>query len=317
MNNRSMYLVILCIVSFIASVRLSAEWEKDGIPVCTALSIQYYPVIVTDSTGGAIVVWDDNRGAAQDIYGQRISPEGDLLWSPGGVPVCQEEGSQLAPEAVSDGEGGAIVFWLESKAPGTNNIDIYAQRIDSLGNPLWSEGGVAVCTDTFRQLYIEAIADLHGGAIVVWRDERNGPEDLYAQRLDRNGTILWQENGVAVCTKEDRQIWHTLVTDSAGGVFVAWCDFSDDYNLNAQRIDSVGSARWGADGIVICGAAGSQTYPVGCPGGTGDAIFAWEDWRAGVDHYIYAQRLDSSGASLWTNDGIPLCVSPDGQYAPE
>lgn len=61
----------------------------------------------------------------------------------GGLPVCTDPGSQRSPQAVSDGAGGAIVAWADSRS-GTQ--DHYVQRLSAAGVPLWSTDGMPLCT---------------------------------------------------------------------------------------------------------------------------------------------------------------------------
>jgi len=40
----------------------------------------------------------------------------------------------------------------------------------------------------------------------VWKDERNGNIDIYAQRIDASDVPLWAVDGVPVCTAAGDQI---------------------------------------------------------------------------------------------------------------
>ena len=54
-----------------------ADWTTDSTesnPICTAANDQYYPQIISDGSGGAIITWSDNRSGSHDIYAQRVSP---------------------------------------------------------------------------------------------------------------------------------------------------------------------------------------------------------------------------------------------------
>ena len=71
-----------------------------------------------------------------------------------------------------------------------SHTDIYAQRIDSDGNPQWAIDGDSICTASGNQFYPELVSDGAGGAIITWEDERDDPDgDIYAQRVNRDGTL--------------------------------------------------------------------------------------------------------------------------------
>jgi hypothetical protein len=52
----------------------TALWTADGEAISTADLHQMYPKIVSDGSGGAVIIWEDERsGTAVDIYAQGIS----------------------------------------------------------------------------------------------------------------------------------------------------------------------------------------------------------------------------------------------------
>ena len=58
-------------------------WLGDGIPLCTAANAQEFPTIASDGAGGAFVVWQDMRsGTNEDIYADRVNPNGVVLSAP-------------------------------------------------------------------------------------------------------------------------------------------------------------------------------------------------------------------------------------------
>jgi hypothetical protein len=59
-----------------------------GVSVCNAALHQVVPRIASDTQGGAIITWQDNRTATNDIYAQRIDADGASQWTNNGVPVC-------------------------------------------------------------------------------------------------------------------------------------------------------------------------------------------------------------------------------------
>jgi len=51
--------------------------------------------------------------------------------------------------------------------------------------------------------------------------------------------------------------------------------------------------------------------------GSGGAIITWTDYReTTTEPDIYAQRISSGGAQVWTNNGVPICEEINAQYNP-
>jgi hypothetical protein len=290
-------------------------WAWNGVAVCTATGRQFGPRLDSDGAGGAVMAWLDFRGGEYcDVYAQRVNAAGTVQWAANGAPVCTAVNDQLSLDIVSDGAGGAIIAWHDLRL--NPNYDIYAQRVDGSGTALWTSNGVAVCTAANVQKYPEMVSDGAGGAIVAWKDNRRGPDDLYAQRLNAAGTALWTVNGASLCTTGTVQRFHQIVSDGAGGAILAWPDSRNgSWDIYAQRVSASGAARWTANGVPICTAAGAQEDPQIAADAAGATFIAWQDARAG-EYDIYAQRLTSSGAAQCTPNGFAVCTAPKEQSSP-
>ena len=306
---------LLTLGLLVAATSASAQWQLDGSAVCTTWADQTHPAIVSDGAGGAIVTWYDNRSTNQDIYAQRINASGVVQWTANGVALCIAAGDQYFPTIVSDGAGGAIVTWYDTRS-GTNQ-DIYAQRINASGAVQWTANGVALCTAAADQYYPTIVSDGAGGAIVTWFDGRNGNNDIYAQRINSSGVIQWTANGVALCTAINSQQNPTIVPDGGGGAIVTWEDYRiGTADIYTQRISTSGVVQWVANGVALCTAANNQQTPVIISDGAGGAIVTWQDQRLGPGADIYAQRINASGVVQWTADGVALCAAASFQYNP-
>jgi hypothetical protein len=297
----------------LAGAREAEAWSSDSsvnTPVCTAADDQTRPAMVSDGTGGAIVVWQDHRsGTGQKIYAQRMDRYGATLWTDNGVAVCTAAGSQQYPAAISDDAGGVIVTWEDYRS-GTS--DIYAQRINSAGTRLWTDGGAIVCNYSSYQDRPAIVSDGAGRSIIVWSDYRDGHYDIYAQKIDLTGSRQWDSAGVGICTGGPGSDYFRTASDGMGGAVVTWPDWRGDTgpDIYAQRVSSSGALLWTDNGTAVCSASDAQQYPIIACDGSGGALVAWDDYRDGLD--VYVQRLDSEGTALWTENGIAL--TPSGGY---
>ncbi len=296
----------------------AADWPAEpnvNVPLCTATGNQSNPTVIPDGVGGIIATWEDSRGGyATDIYAQRISATGALLWTADGVAVCTATNVQDSPSIVSDGAGGAIVAWRDNRGGGT--YDIYAQRISATGTPLWTADGVALCTAGDYQGSPRIVSDGAHGAIVAWEDDRGGNADIYAQAISATGEVRWAADGVALCIDPFSQASPAIESDRAGGAVVAWVDRRNGSTLAdiyAQRVTSGGTPFWTGNGVKVCDAEGLQVDPVIASNATGDAIVAWYDWRSGTSTDIYAQRISAAGNVSWDSNGVALSIAARNQ----
>lgn len=57
-----------------------------NIPVCGVSGEQFNPQLISDASGGAIMVWADHRNDLGDINAQRVDGAGALQWGPMSSP---------------------------------------------------------------------------------------------------------------------------------------------------------------------------------------------------------------------------------------
>ncbi len=294
------------------------QWSSNGIPIAPIAAFQSIPAMISDGRGGAIIGWGDFRNGG-DIYAQRINPSGVSQWGATGAVVCAATGVQSGVKIVSDGVGGAILVWPDQRA-GSSDPNLYAQRIDSLGVPLWTADGEVVCAAPSTQSDIQFISDGANGAIVAWKDFRNGISntDIFAQRVNGSGVVQWTANGVAICTANNFQIEPQLCSDGSGGAIITWQDKRGIvYDIYAQRVNSSGTPQWTIDGIAVCNASSDQSHPAIVADSAGTAIIAWGDNRTTANRAdVYAQRINLSGTALWATNGIVISGGPGSQGAP-
>lgn len=231
----------------------AAQWTSNGVPICTASGNQDSCAIVSDGSGGAIIVWRDRRsGTSLDLYAQHVSSTGSVLWTTNGVAVCTAAGDQNTPVAVADGAGGAIIAWPDRR--GGVNWKLYAQRISVSGAPTWGTDGIALCPTSGDQFDPTIIPDGAGGVVIAWVDTRSGSDrDVYVQRLDGSGARQWASQAVPICVAPRDQEAPTLQGDGGGGAFLVWQDervngLSTD--IYAQHVSGAGVVAGSISGTV-------------------------------------------------------------------
>lgn len=299
-------MVLLAVVLAAGSPQAWAAWEQGGTAVCTAGYDQLCPRICDDGSGGAVMVWQDARTGHHSVYAQRVDALGNSLWTFNGVAVSTTSGDKFRPVVLRSDPGGYIVCW--SDLLNGADYDVRAQRLTEDGLPAWPEYGIEVCTAAGDQLRVGIVPDGAGGAIMCWYDGRGEGNDIYAQRVNATGTVVWAAGGVPVCDAAGDQEWARMIEDGWGGAIIAWYDSrGNDRDVYAQRIGADGDPLWNPGGVLLCGAPGDQTMrDIVTGGGSGGAVVLWEDGRGG-DLDIYAQKVDAGGNPLWAADGVLVC----------
>jgi predicted lipoprotein with Yx(FWY)xxD motif len=127
----------------------------------------------------------------------------------------------------------------------------------------------------------------------------------------------WSVDGNVISNAVNLQGSAKMVTDGAGGAIIVW---SDDRNGNtdiyAQRVDAAGVVQWAPNGVPLCLAAFTQSFPAIIPDGAGGAIVTWQDFRSGTTYDLYALRVTAAGAVQWGGNGVVISTSSGNQTNP-
>jgi hypothetical protein len=311
-------------------------WEENGTIICSDYgSEQKNLKICSDKYGGAILVWEDTRNDNGDIYAQRIAKNGTIMWTDDGIVVCNATNSQYRPQICPDGYGGAFITWQDYRQGGPSS-DIYVQRIDSDGTPQWGDystwgglpdrNGTAICEANGAQQNPKICYIEYYEAIITWEDERDGNPDVYAQKIEYNGGMSWQTNGVVICNESSSQvalqICETGYPDN--GAVIAWADNRSNaeglYDIYAQLVDKDGITKWNGNGTSICNRSFSgPTYDgpiidqdnlaICNDDNDGGAFVTWVDNRtqSPFDSNVYAQWIANNGSVMWEPNGTVIC----------
>ena len=216
------------------------------------------------------------------------------------LEVSTADDGQLFPQGVADGKGGAIIVWEDYRT--SKDWDVYAQRVDSTNTPLWKQNGLPISIADRNQRRLRMIGhDSH--VVVVWTDRRGRSSwDIYAQAINLDGKILWETDGIPVCTNSADQSTQAILSDGEGGAIVVWEDernSSEFQDLYIQHINSNGKPMWEMDGLLVFPSESLQSNPILITDGKEGFYVIWWD-VVGIDEWhIMAHRLSIDGKPLW------------------
>ena len=139
------------------------------------------------------------------------------------------------------------------------------------GTAQWA-GNTPICTTSpsTAKTNLSSIDDGNGNMIVAWEDSRNAAtgnrgSDIYIQKINKNGSLGWNADGVVVCSFLGNQTGISITSDGAGGAVVVWNDNRDSTanktDLYAQRVTAAGVVLWAANGIGLKTDANNITSP--------------------------------------------------------
>jgi len=300
-NMRKDLLLFFCLAFFLPR-SLAAQWPRNpnvnlAINNENFLYFYYSAKASSDTLGNSSFFYWMTSSQFQNVKLQYATYNGILPWGSNAVYVLYDpqEGQSQRPHSMVSVPQSVI---LELGRTGAIFITTL-QRINFLGERLWGEQGVTLQSGvgyTNDHYLIDAgngqyIDGYFWELVTVFAD-------LYAQKFDTSGTLLWGPEGVVVCDAPEQQTSPTLVSDGQGGAIFLWNDnrnsiFDDIY---AQRLDADGNRLWDPAGVPVAMGSFDQSVEDILEDGQGGAFFSFV---SGSGYNPRAGRINGAGQILW------------------
>lgn len=293
-------------------------WQAGGKPVCTLLGMQIALNMEPDNNGGVYIVWVDSRNPSKDLYAQRIDANGNPLWTVNGIPVANGNGDEVQNTMLPDGQGGMMIGYTHTYVGAE---DLYVKRFLPDGSMAWANT-LTLSDAPGNQGKVRMAPIAPGEFVFTWQDQRNEDPDIYAQKVNINGQMMWPNPfivfGDSGTPSFSPQLNPRIVGTSDNAVVIVWEDHRLDPqnpDLFGQKISSAGNLQWNPDGIAICVAEFAQIGVRMDADNSGGCYIVWDDLRNGnaPNDDIYAQHLSASGIALWEANGKAVCTAVNTQ----
>ncbi|MBU1164070.1 prepilin-type N-terminal cleavage/methylation domain-containing protein [Patescibacteria group bacterium] len=267
--------------------------------------------LAVDNDCNIYATWQDDRDdkGNEDVYFVSYDDNGDDRWDGEKKIVTEAESSdQSWPKiTLNTAKDRAYIAWEDER---NDNGDIYIIKYDisSEETPLSVvaefDPAIKVNSDSIGSAQEKPVVanDTDDNIYVVWEDDRNFNYDIYAQKLNSDGTKLWSDtkiNSDSGASQENPDI----ALDSSDNLYVVWQDFrsDNDYDIYIQKYDSSGNRLWALEDIKVNSDSSdaSQENPVIAvydPGTPADIriYVVWQDYR-NSNSDIYMQIFDYNG----------------------
>ncbi|MCP4092436.1 MAG: hypothetical protein GY747_03215 [Planctomycetes bacterium] len=234
--------------------------------------------------------------------------------------VITRSGEQVLPKSGATSDGGQWVAWFDNSL---GNYDVYAQRFDSKGRPMFSPGGLLVSNHPSSSWIMDwdMIVDDQDQAVMVFADIRTGGDfDIYAYCMGSNGIPVWGPNGVAVSSNPSFDATPAVAQMTGGDYVVVWAIDAPTAAIRMQRLSPAGTPLLAAGGIDIASEAGAApTFARVIPGANDNAIVSWVrdlNFFSSIKH-LRAHCFSPTGAPVWPalvevfdDHNLPIAYSP-------
>jgi hypothetical protein len=292
----------------IVGARLAQNGARIGnvfrISSLSATGNEFNPALALNPESGQIlVVWEDDRADAGDIYGQTVNTDNSRGDPNADFQIAGGQGHQEDPSVAHDADdGGYLVTWDDGD-------DLFGQRLDDSADPT---GGRFPISEAPNAQWFGAVAFGGDPYLVVWADHRSAGPDIFGQFVSQAGELEGDEIGLS--PPYDSQQYPAL---AYGSVQQQWLVVWEDDHTGGRRLTGQFVALDGqlvGEPVAIGTNANGEYGPAVAYNSDDDEFMVvWYDWR-NLNHDIYGQRVKASDGSLSAE--VQVTSNPDWQWTP-
>ena len=293
-------------------------WGENGLDLqqgnVTDFQAQIKMIQLED--GSYIFTWIvvDYNTEAEDIFMQRVSKEGGILWD----DELKISGASY-PYLVKSGNNQFILVY----AKGSNSY-ITARKMDFDGENVWAnevtiyQGGFTIPP---LQVILEIVSDQRGGVFVGWYDDRfaTRQESVYVSYVKSDGTLGFVTagdiEGLRVGYAPFRGFRPRIAVDSEKDcIFVLWEEGSESQSYIRyvmQKISYSGELFWDPDGVMVVDNVFPSTLGYHSIQSAGDgrvAVFYMIAYSTYHSVGNYVALFDSDGEYIWENETVEFAL---------
>jgi hypothetical protein len=265
---------------------------------------------------GRYLVWalEDNTGNQDGCRTMLYDVNGEpaVGWPADGVSVVDVPPSFYSQSVASMGLlGQDLVAFVDIP---TESINV--QRIDTMGNRLWTDTGTAVQSPG-QNLWLMDAEYASGIAFVIMEGD-----NLYFQQIDAGGVLSHPGIGNQIAANQNILYATELLRFSDGNWLCAWAALTSNLiqsrNLYMRQISAEGTPQ-GTEPQVLCDARYKQYQQQGAVIGN-QALIAWSDDRAGIMNSetaytgVWANMINSAGSPVADPHCTPAIISLAANY---
>lgn len=269
-------------------------WSSFGVRAQAGTADHLDGVVTGDGAQGAIVGWIDRRSGAPELYANRISADGNALWTITGRRIATAVGDGSDLQILAEPGGGASFYW-------NSGTEVQWQRVDGNGNPGFLSAVTLVVASRDRIVEPRVVGAPYG-AVVTYQDEGSTTTSISTQVFGDFGQPVWSR-AVLIGASAPGTLYDDVAVDPlSGDVVVAWRWFGVP-SVRIQRLTATGTRRYASGGLEVDAAVG---FGVGVSMDvSGDAILAWtvDSPATSPTDRVFAQRVEAGGLVRWAFGG--------------
>ncbi|PKN79517.1 MAG: hypothetical protein CVU48_04960 [Candidatus Cloacimonetes bacterium HGW-Cloacimonetes-1] len=250
-----------------------------------------------------IVFWEINRGTDVNIWAQKLSSTGQVMWDEP-LPIVVKPGRQNITSVVRTSDNNFIIMWIEINENSYGYF--WLQKISPDGQRLWPEEGIQISEIEFQQYRAsELVANDVGGVFVFFPTYPAAT----GHSFDQWGNRLWQPEGNSLSPTDPLYSgFIDAVSDGSGGSII---NISDGTGSTLLHV-SAGGSLIGTNPMLAASAFPVSRFNI--IKGVSDEIILYSMNGYSVNSF-YLQKMNANGELLLPNAVEAGITFPSNSYA--
>ena len=209
--------------------------------------------------------------------------------------------------AVENPEGGIFLFWQDNNSLG--RPDIFYQFINLDGNTTFGSKGKAVSENLTKKEKPIVSNSINNSTVIIWQEKAKGKTNLFAQRVDNTGFLVWGKNPIQVIESASEVIDYSLSTDHDGNTYIVYIEkdrsFIHNFRLKIQRVSAIGDLEDDLAGHLIDSSTNYLNLPSILPSGHGSCYIFWTEYL-NKKNKILVKKLLVDNTLDWDSKALDL-----------
>ncbi|MDP4115721.1 MAG: hypothetical protein Q8903_06280, partial [Bacteroidota bacterium] len=286
------------------------DFRVDGKNISQNRTDKEQPIALTNLPGYIVAVWRDIVSSKKGgIEAQKLSADGSIEWSKD-VQVAPSEMDVKDFAGSSDSKGNSYITFISRAKNGEYNISL--QKLSPSGSKLFDKKGILIDAGAVNKLNCSVVADLNGGAYILWLESVKARTVLQVQHVDSLGQLNWGNTPLAYSDPNGNVVNFNAKIVKNGSLYVAWQVQTSEKKVFHELISASGKNIWYGTGKAISSLKGNQTNPQVLPTDS-SLIVAWT-FEGNGNKDVYIQNFSFKGYPLWKYDGIPVIELKGDQF---
>jgi hypothetical protein len=280
-----------------------ALWlAENGEPLVQRIYGQAYLGDVIALDNKYLSIWSDDRGTGQIFYQLSNSNMEPLLEENGRAlnsPFSLGWAGVVSVQRMDENKVAVLYFTYDNAS-----MQYYLQLIDSNGNPLYPDNGIAL-TFTGNDSWGTMMSTLGEDIYIAWRSAQSSTnQQIRGQRIV-NGQLMWGENGRVIVPDSDNV---SISLEALQGRYFVWSilDYQSDEAVSKVLLVNENGDHapgWDASGLSLVTGDNSYYQDVLQSGIVEGDLVVFISYSDGSS-IVRAQRISSDGGRMWGENGI-------------